>query len=432
MIIRNCMPMPCKNVVRLLGSACVAALSAAIAFGASADSTTRTAAAPRLGQVPMVATGPVASAKPQHKAQATTKIDADTAARLEWWSVGGPAYRWNEVILDAMQETFVVLPMAARHLALFHAALDDAVVNARQHRGPSGASEHAAVAEAAAIILAHLFPAQANQFAKKAEEAISLRSLSGADPSEAIAAGRAYGQKVASVAIERAKSDGSDAKWMGTVPEGAGHWKGSNPIAPLAGTWRPWVLSSPSELRPPAPPAVSSDEVKAALGELRSFARSPKTNHRATYWEVHGGARAHTLWNEIARTKLLEYGTGAADGARVLAALNIAIADAGVACWDAKYAYWFIRPSQLDTDVRPLFPPPNHPSFPAAHGCFSTAVATVLAGAFPKDRERLLALGKEAAEARVWAGIHYRFDIDAGQEIGRKVGTKVLERALPR
>ncbi len=80
--------------------------------------------------------------------------------------------------------------------------------------------------------------------------------------------------------------------------------------------------------------------------------------------------------------------------------------------------------------MKPLFPPPNHPSFPAAHGCLSTAAATVLASVFPRDRDRLLALGKEAAEARVWAGIHYRFDIDAGQEIGRKVAEKTLERAF--
>lgn len=80
--------------------------------------------------------------------------------------------------------------------------------------------------------------------------------------------------------------------------------------------------------------------------------------------------------------------------------------------------------------MKSLFPPPNHPSYPAAHGCYSTAAATVLADVFPQDKERLLALAKEAAEARVWAGIHYRFDIDAGQEIGRKIGEKVLSRML--
>lgn len=423
---------PLKFARRLLGSACIAALSATVAMGTGADSATRTAGEPWLGSISVATIAVATNAKSKRATQPSGEVDVEVAERLNWWSVGGPAYRWNEIILDAMQDAFVVLPMAARHLALFHAALDDAVVNARQHNSSTGASEYAAVAETAAVILADLFPSQADHFAKKAEEAILVRSLAGADTAEAIATGKAYGQKVAAIAISRAKTDGSDAKWAGTVPEGPGRWKGTNPIAPLAGGWRPWVLSSPSEFRPHAPPAFDSGEVKAALAELKSFARSPKSNHRAIFWEVHGGARAHTLWNEIARTKLLEYSKGTADGARILAALNIALADAGTACWDAKYAYWFIRPSQLDADVKPLFPPPNHPSFPAAHGCFSTAAATVLADAFPKDRERLLALGREAAEARVWAGIHYRFDIDAGQEIGRRVGAKVLDKAFAR
>lgn len=419
----------------LLGSACAVALTIASVLAASSGVTSRERAEPWLGPVDMNASEAVSPAGsgslPSAVKPRAGNSEVDVGNRLNWWKVGGPAYRWNEIILDEMQEAFVVLPMAARHLALFHAAIDDAVVNARQHKGASTASANAAAAEAAAAILTHLFPARAAYFASKAEEAVMVHSIAGADTAESIAAGKAYGAKVAAVAIARAKADGSDAKWTGSVPEGPGNWKGANPIAPLAGTWRTWVLTSPSEFRPPAPPAVGSDQVKAALAELKSFARTSKTNHRATYWEVQGGARAHTHWNDIARAKLLEAGKGAEHGARVLAALNIALADAGVACWDAKFTYWYIRPPQLDTELKSLFAAPNHPSYPAAHGCFSTAASTVLAGLFARDRERLLALGKEAAEARVWAGIHYRFDIEAGQEIGRKVGEKVLARAFP-
>ena len=132
--------------------------------------------------------------------------------------------------------------------------------------------------------------------------------------------------------------------------------------------------------------------------------------------------------------KVVEYGAALPPltASRVFAALNVAFEDAAIACWDAKYAYWYIRPSQLDPELKPVFPPPNHPSYPAAHGCLSTAAATVLAGVFPADRDKLLAQGKEAAEARIWAGIHYRFDIETGQEIGRKVGTRILDRAFSR
>ena len=377
------------------------------------------------------------------------KRTAQDVARFQWWSVGGPVYRWNEVILDEMQGGFVTLPLAVRHLALFHAALDDAVAAAGHYKGAaarpavvdgavnpasgsrqSSPSEHAAAAAAAAEMLAYLFPARAAEFAAKADEAMKVRLLAGAEFPSDIEAGRQIGRRVAALAIARGKSDGSDAVWRGSIPEGPGTWKGTNPIAPLAGTWQPWVLASASELRPPAPPAFDSEQVKAALAELKTFARTPKSNHRATFWEVNGGARAHTLWNELARTKLLETGATPAASARVLAAVNIALLDAGIACWDAKYAYWYIRPPQLDPELKPLFPPPNHPSYPAAHGCFSTAAAVVLAGAFPLDQDRLLALGKEAAEARVWAGIHYRFDIDAGEEIGRKVAEQTLQRAF--
>lgn len=142
--------------------------------------------------------------------------------------------------------------------------------------------------------------------------------------------------------------------------------------------------------------------------------------------------RSFALMNEHARRMILEYGL--ADdppaAARALAAVNIAFYDAAVACWDAKYAYWQIRPSQLDPEFKPLFPPPNHPSYPAAHGCLSTATATTLAHLFPRDAEAFLALGKQAAEARMWAGIHYRSDIDAGQALARAVAEEVLAHVL--
>jgi len=108
---------------------------------------------------------------------------------------------------------------------------------------------------------------------------------------------------------------------------------------------------------------------------------------------------------------------------------DIAVTDAGIACWDGKYNYWAIRPVQLDPEVKPLFTTPNHPSYPAAHGCFSMAQAGILGYLFPRDAARLAALAEEAAESRVWAGIHYRSDIVAGAALGRVVAEKVIARA---
>lgn len=380
---------------------------------------------------------------------------AGDVARADWWSVGGPAYRWNEIAIDELLDNFVTLPLAARHLALLHAAMDDAVAAASHNKpalgrpgpgaanpsitpasvapgGPSYPSEYAAAAAAASDVLGYIFPGRTAAFAARAEEAMQSRLVAGVEYPSEVAAGRALGQRVAALAIARGKADGSDAKWTGNVPDEPGKWKGANPVAPAAATWRPWVLARQDEVRPPAPPLFGSEHVKRDLAELKTFQRTPKSNHRSVYWEVFGGARAHALWNDIARTKLLEYGytNNTQVGARVLATLNIAFLDAAIACWDAKYAYWYIRPSQLDAELKPVFPPPNHPSYPAAHGCLSSAASTVLAEVFPRDRDRLLALGEEAAEARIWAGIHYRFDVDAGKAIGRRVAEKALARAF--
>jgi membrane-associated phospholipid phosphatase len=109
--------------------------------------------------------------------------------------------------------------------------------------------------------------------------------------------------------------------------------------------------------------------------------------------------------------------------------MSVAHHDSMVACWDAKYAYWAIRPFQLDPEVKTLFPTPNHPSYPAAHGCGSGAIAAVMAYLFPRQAAYITAKGDEMAWSRLWAGIHYRSDIEAGLALGRSVARVVIERA---
>jgi membrane-associated phospholipid phosphatase len=97
-----------------------------------------------------------------------------------------------------------------------------------------------------------------------------------------------------------------------------------------------------------------------------------------------------------------------------------------VACWEAKYAYWAIRPDQLDRGFAPLFTTPNHPSYPSGHSCFSSAAATVLGHLFPRDAAVFEALAEESSESRLWAGIHFRSDLAAGRALGRTVARRVL------
>jgi membrane-associated phospholipid phosphatase len=109
--------------------------------------------------------------------------------------------------------------------------------------------------------------------------------------------------------------------------------------------------------------------------------------------------------------------------------VQVAMHDSGVACWDAKYTYWTLRPHQYDTTYRPLFTVANHPSFPSAHSCFSAAAAGVMTALFPRETAPMAELVREAGQARIWGGLHYESDITAGNAIGHAVAARVIARA---
>jgi membrane-associated phospholipid phosphatase len=107
----------------------------------------------------------------------------------------------------------------------------------------------------------------------------------------------------------------------------------------------------------------------------------------------------------------------------------VAVHDALVACFDAKYTYWAMRPVELDPAVQPLFTTPNHPSYPAAHACLSAAAAEVLGQLFPREADSIHAKAVENGMSRLWAGIHFRSDIEAGLTLGQSVGQEVVRWA---
>lgn len=297
---------------------------------------------------------------------------------------------------------------------------------------PSYPAEHAVVAGAASEVLAYLFPDSAATFREKAEQAGQAFVLAGVQYPSDVETGLELGRQVAALVIERARQDGADAQWDGTIPSEPGHWTGENPITPMVGTWKTWVLSSGSEFRPAPPFAYDSVEKAAELDELKNIQRTPKMNVDAFFNEyAAGGARNYWFWNEQAGKKLLEYrlDDNLPRAARVYALFSIAYYDSAVACWDAKYAYWAVRPFQLDPAFQPIFKTPNHPSYPAAHACLSNTAAEILAHLFPADAETFRALAQVAGESRIWAGIHFRSDVDAGADLGRAVAQKVIDRA---
>lgn len=207
--------------------------------------------------------------------------------------------------------------------------------------------------------------------------------------------------------------------------------QGTTPAEVTAGTWRPWVLAANDQLRPGPRAAVGSAQLTQELAELKDFPRTNATNVAASHWEYYGGLRAHRHWHTQLSQQVAEYRLDANPprAARAYALLSVAHYDAFVACGEAKYAYWAIRPFQLDPALATVFATPNHPSYPAAHGTVSTANAAILAALFPREAGLFTAQADEAAASRLWAGIHFRSDVVAGQAQGRALAQLVSARA---
>jgi hypothetical protein len=116
---------------------------------------------------------------------------------------------------------------------------------------------------------------------------------------------------------------------------------------------------------------------------------------------------------------------------RAYALESVAYYDSMVACWDAKYTYWSMRPFQIDPTFSPLFTTPNHPSYPSAHSCLSGAAGGDAGLAVPARLSEPDRPGRSSREARIWAGLHFRSDVIVGKVIGRTVAWKVIERTQP-
>jgi membrane-associated phospholipid phosphatase len=387
-------------------------------------------------------------------------LERDAAALdlINFWDAGSPSFRWNEFAIDRIIRNNIGNPRAPRILSYVHVAIYDAMVsawrwkyhykrvrpNALNHslttaipnpNSPSYPSEHAVAAGAASTVLAHFFPADAEFFRVKAEEAGRSRLLAGVNYPSDVAVGFELGRAVAALVIERVRTDGSDVVFTGTIPTGPCFWRGTNPLEPTAGNWRPWALDSGSQFRPGPPPACDSPQMATELVEVKDFPRmipaagaSFAPTRLAYFWQGVGTVKP---WNDLINQKISEYrlDQNPPRAARAYALVHIAYYDAAIACWDAKYTYWAIRPNQLDPSIITLFPNPNHPSYPSAHAALSGAQATMLAYLFPRDAEFFNSLAQEASESRIWAGIHYRSDLVAGLAQADAVAGLIIERA---
>ena len=382
--------------------------------------------------------------------------DAAALDLIKFWDAGAPSYQWNQMTINEIKKLGVGTPRAERALALVHVAIYDAMVAAWDSKyaynrprpsrldkdlttvipnphSPSYPSEHAVAAGAASAVLAYLFPTDAPEILAQADAAGKSRLLAGVQYPSDVQAGLDLGREVAAVVISRAQSDGSSATFNGAIPSGPCNWKGTNPAEPLAGTWKTWVLSNGSEFRPGPPPACDSAQEAAELAEVKSFPRVIPAAGAAFVPESGGffwQGRAVAFWSDLLDKKIFEYRmeNDPPRAARAYAIQSITGYDSMVACWDGKYTYWAIRPFQLDATTKTLFTTPNHPSYPSAHACVSGGNAGALAYLFPQDAAFFQGQANEAAESRIWSGIHFRSDINAGLALAQKVTQAVVDR----
>jgi hypothetical protein len=347
------------------------------------------------------------------------------------WARPTSTMAWNDYAWELIARNQIGQFPSARTFAYLNLAINNALVMARE----KGLKPDGAAAGAAATVLTFFFPKEEQAIAKRlAGETAAI----GADGRPAFTAGVEIGQAAAATVVTWAKEDRSGAEWSGSVPVGPDKWASQlqppkPPIGPQLGGSRPFFMATGSEFRAPAPPAYDSASFKGALAEVRTVSDT-RTNEQlriAQYWENLTGAFSAGLWNEVARGAISAHGLDEANSARILATMHLAAMDAFIACHDSKYTYWVPRPTQVDPGIRLAIAIPNHPSYPSNHACISGAIGLVLDGFFPDQGGRYFAMGRQAGESRIYAGIHYRFDLDAGFEIARKLSAKALQAGIP-
>jgi PAP2 superfamily len=376
---------------------------------------------------------------------------------------------WNIKANDLAVAGKVSPAHSNRILALAHVAAFDAVnaISGRypksdriDNRAANGASIDAAVAAAMRGVLGKALPQ-----VQKEIDAAYVSALASIADGAGKTVGVALGENAATTILALRQSDGAAAPdtyvpftapgtYVATASVTVPHW----------GRRKPWVMSAGDQFRPPAPPALTSEiwardynEVKT-LGGKSSTARTAVQTEIARFWET----TQPIIYAPLARTVALQPGRDVTQNARLMAAVAVAVDDALIAIFDAKYTYNFWRPvtairngdkdgnSATDADPawQPLIDTPMHPEYPCAHCVMSGALAAVLqaeigsgpaltfSGTSPslpgvtRTWKSLAEFAQEVQDARVYDGVHYRNSSEVGTSVGRKVGELVAARWL--
>jgi hypothetical protein len=385
---------------------------------------------------------------------------------------------WNDTLLKAIAIDRTAPPRAARAMAILGVSIYDAV-NSITDQGqkylvnlnaPKGASAEAAAAEAAYQALKALFPNQTALF-----DTTLTRSLAKVTDGISEDRGREVGRTVAAQILASRQNDGS----LNTVTYQSANaddsWRPTPPglLAPALPNWpqvRPFTMTSGSQFRPAGPPDIQSEQFKAELAEVRSLGSLNSTTRTADQTEIAkfwadgpGSFTPPGHWNQIAQGIAVEKHNTLQENARLFALVNLAVADAGIVAWDAKYTYNQFRPIQgirqgatdgsavgwtLDPTWTPLLTTPNFPDYISGHSTFSGAGSTILAALYgdhvafsttsplpelagvTRSFSSFSQAADEAGRSRIYGGIHWESSNQDGLTVGRQLGNYVVRNFL--
>lgn len=383
---------------------------------------------------------------------------------------------WNAAALDAIRADRTPPPTASRALAILHVAIYDAVIGIERSHDPylvasavqRSASREAAASAAAHAALVSLFPAHAARFDEL--RASTLGSMADGPQKRA---GVQWGESVAAQILASRALDNSDAIVPAPSRSGLGTWEPTPPalseyLQPQWAFVAPFAMDGDAHFRPQGPPAIDSERYAADYNEVKALgaaAGSVRTDEQtliAQFWADGAGTETPPgHWNSIARDVASGRGNTIEQNARLFALLNVAMADAAICAWDAKYFYDFWRPVTAiragDVDGNPatagdaswtsfLVTPP-FPDYVSGHSTFSAAAAAVLARFFGDDAiafatgsdvlpgivrqfASFSAAAREAAISRVYGGIHFRSANEDGFASGRAIGEWTIAHVM--
>jgi membrane-associated phospholipid phosphatase len=388
-----------------------------------------------------------------------------------------PVVQWNRVLLQ-MVRTPGLQPAtihATRNLATMHAAIYDAVnaidSSSRPYAIDLSASSQNASPEAAAIAAAHEVLIQLYPGAQAMLDLQMQQGLSSVPDGAAKTQGLTLGQTVADRILALRTNDGSNVKLtpyvFGMAPGDYQSTPPNFPPQPQFTHWpgvMPFAIQRANQFRPEPPPALTSSAYADAFNEIKPLGVTNSTTataDQALAGQFWNGA-IQNYWNEISQTAALNANLNTTQSARLFALLNLSLADTVIAFYDAKYTYNLWRPvtaiRSADTDGNPNTAPDPawlpevgktaaDPSYPGAHAALSAAGAFILDLFFGGDQATLKvtsevlpgversftsfsAAAQEATLSRIYAGQHFRFDLTAGQQLGRAVAEFVGENLL--